>query len=54
MGLVNLLRIKFDFNDYALNQFVRLDTFFAYPTICNTCELFIFLLRQIKKLLSSG
>ena len=51
MGLVNLLRIKFDFNDYALNQFVRLDTFFAYPTICNTCKFFfIFLLRQIKNL----
>ena len=33
MGLVNLLRIKFDFNDYALNQFVRLDTFFAYPDL---------------------
>ena len=39
MGLVNLLRIKFDFNDYALNQFVRLDTFLLilqFATLANS------------------
>ena len=42
MGLVNLLRIKFDFNDNALNQFVRLDTFLLILQFATLVNSFLF------------